>query len=299
MSQINELNLKNWKKYEDILTDSLWIINKRDKSSTHKGDYHGNFVPQIPNQLIRRFTKKGDVVLDTFLGSGTTLIECKKLKRSGIGIELLPKVAKIARDRIINSNLPAKVAKERPVLGMGWPASGGKSQNLFQEVIQGDSARNDTKKAAIKILKKWKKDKVQLIIMHPPYHDIIKFSKNRADLSNTKNVSVFVNSFMKVVMNFIGLLDDNHYLAVIIGDKYDKGEWIPLGFKIVEQMSKTRNLKLKSIVVKNMEGNRGKRNQENLWRYRALKCGFYIFKHEYILLFEKRFVDNGKGPTTN
>lgn len=72
--RINDLNLKNWKEYEDILTDSLWIISERDKSGAHTGEYHGNFIPQIPHQIMRRFTKKGDIVLDTFLGSGTTLI---------------------------------------------------------------------------------------------------------------------------------------------------------------------------------------------------------------------------------
>lgn len=56
---ITDLNLKNWKDYQDIITDSLWLIGERDKSGAHKGDYHGNFIPQTPNQLMRRFTKKG------------------------------------------------------------------------------------------------------------------------------------------------------------------------------------------------------------------------------------------------
>jgi len=74
MPKINDLNLKKWKEHDDILTDSLWIIGARDKSGAHTGEYHGNFIPQIPNQLIRRFTKKGDVVLDAFLGSGNLWI---------------------------------------------------------------------------------------------------------------------------------------------------------------------------------------------------------------------------------
>jgi hypothetical protein len=52
-----------------------------------------------------------------------------------------------------------------------------------------------------------------------------------------------------------------------------------------------RHYSLKSIVVKDMQGNRAKRNLENIWRYRALAGGFYIFKHEYVMFFRK----NGKN----
>ena len=48
-----------------------------------------------------------------------------------------------------------------------------------------------------------------------------------------------------------------------------------------------RGFLLKSVIVKNMEGNRAKRNQEKLWRLRALKGGFYIFKHEYVFILQK------------
>ncbi len=91
--KINDLNLNRWKEYDDIITDSLWIFDKRDTSGMHKAGYWGNFIPQIPNQLLRRYTKKGEWVLDPFLGSGTTLIECKRLGRNGVGVELNKRVA--------------------------------------------------------------------------------------------------------------------------------------------------------------------------------------------------------------
>jgi DNA modification methylase len=74
--KFNDLDLQNWKEC-DINTDSLWLINERDKSGKHKNIYHGNFIPQIPNQLIQRYTKENDVVLEPFMGSGTTLFECE------------------------------------------------------------------------------------------------------------------------------------------------------------------------------------------------------------------------------
>lgn len=268
MPKINDLNLNNWKEYQDIFTDSLWIIGERDKSGMHSGDYHGNFIPQIPNQLMRRFTKKDDVVLDTFLGSGTTLIECKRLGRNGIGIELLPRIAALARQRVNQQSFF--------------------DEKIFTEILIGDSTKVQTRRQVYEILKAHKKNWVQLIIMHPPYHDIIKFSNRADDLSNAKSIKEFLNLFGNVVSNFLGLLEKKHYLAVVIGDKYTNAEWIPLGFLTMQEVLKRDDLILKSILVKNMVNNRGKRNQEHLWRYRALTGGFYIFRHEYILLFQKK-----------
>jgi predicted RNA methylase len=268
MSRINDLNLSNWKGYQDIITDSLWIIDERDKSGAHKGDYHGNFVPQIPNQLMRRFTKKGDVVLDTFLGSGTTLIECKRLGRNGIGIELLPEVAEIAKQRISQETLF--------------------DSKVFTEVLIADSTKKETRQKVDEILKTHGRQTVQLIIMHPPYHDIIKFSDRPEDLSNANSVNDFLNRFSDVVSNFLDLLEGRHYLAVVIGDKYTNSEWVPLGFMTMQEVLSRGGLILKSILVKNIVNSRAKRNQEHLWRYRALVGGFYIFRHEYILLFQKK-----------
>src|ERR671925_2162315 len=108
-SSLNDLDLNQWREYSDIITDSLWLIPERDRSGVHLADYHGNFVPQIPYQAMRRYTSRGDVVLDPFLGSGTTLIECRRLGRHGIGIELKPELAQATRARIQRENNPDRI----------------------------------------------------------------------------------------------------------------------------------------------------------------------------------------------
>ena len=55
-SKFNDIDMQDWKNC-DINIDTLWLIDRRDKSGKHKNIYHGNFIPQIPNQLIRRYTK--------------------------------------------------------------------------------------------------------------------------------------------------------------------------------------------------------------------------------------------------
>lgn len=260
-SKVNDINLNRWKEYTDIITDSLWILDKRDSSGAHLGWYWGNFIPQIPHQLTMRYTKKREWILDAFVGSGTTLIECRRLGRNGIGIELNSEVARKAKEL---------VSKEKNV------------HNVTTEVITADSRYVNLKK----VLVKYGIEKVQLMIMHPPYHNIIRFSSSPNDLSNARTTEGFIKMFGDVIDNTTSYLDKGRYLGIVIGDKYSRGEWIPLGFYIMNEVLK-RNFSLKSIIVKNFEETRGKRNQKELWKYRALVGGFYIFKHEYILLFKK------------
>jgi DNA modification methylase len=260
-NKINDLNLNRWKEYEDIITDSLWILDKRDSSGVHKADYWGNFIPQIPNQMMRRYTKKGEWVLDTFAGCGTTLIESQRLGRNSIGIELQPKVTGIANNLI----------KSEP-----------NKFGTHNEVVTGDSREIDYKG----LISRYGQKSVQLLIMHPPYFDIIKFSNNPRDLSNANSVDDFLLMMKDIVRNASEVLDKGRYFALVIGDKYSKSEWIPLGFLTMQEVLKC-GFTLKSIIVKNFEETFGKRNQKDLWRYRAIVGGFYIFKHEYIFLFKK------------
>ena len=49
---------------------------------------------------LKDFSKKGDWILDPFMGSGTSLIEAQRMGRNSIGIELQPDVAREASERI-------------------------------------------------------------------------------------------------------------------------------------------------------------------------------------------------------
>jgi DNA modification methylase len=260
-SKINDINLHQWKEYDDILTDSLWVLDKRDNSGVHSASYWGNFIPQIPNQFLRRYTKKGDWVLDTFLGSGTTLIESNRLGRNGIGIELNKEVAATTKKNI---NKEAN------------------NFNVQSEIINANSLELDYEN----VLQKLGIKKVQLLMMHPPYWDIIKFSENPNDLSNAKTLESFLEMMRNLAEKTYSILEKDRYCVLVISDKYEGGEWIPLAFYTMQEFLK-KGYQLKSTIVKNFDVTKAKQSQKELWRYRALVGGFHIFKHEYIFLFKK------------
>jgi DNA modification methylase len=264
----SDIDLANWKDYPDILTDSLWQFPSRKNTGTHVGDYHGNFIPQVADQIMTRYSKHGDVVLDMFLGMGTSLIECRRLGRHGIGIELLPEIAERSQARI--------EATENP-------------HDMRTIVVNGSSADPETHDRVREALASLDRPEADLIFLHPPYSDIIRFSngEHAEDLSTVTSDEEFVARFGTVAAASFDLLAPGRFMALVIGDKYAKGEWVPLGFQCMQQCTDA-GYTLKSIVVKDINGNeRGKGKNANLWKYRALKDGYYVFKHEYVMLFQK------------
>jgi len=83
------------------LLDDVWQVNRICGT-------HSERIPEVPTQISETIVRRviavasnpGDLVIDPFLGSGTTGIIAKALKRNFIGIELIPKYAEIARKRI-------------------------------------------------------------------------------------------------------------------------------------------------------------------------------------------------------
>lgn len=263
--KFNDIDIENWKEL-DINVDSLWMINERDKSGKHSNIYHGNFIPQIPNQLIRRYTKKGETVLDTFLGSGTTLYECERLGRDFIGFDI---------NEVIISQVEGVMRDSKKV------------NYVIDKCDSSNKKEFDVK--ITKAFEKLKKESVDFLIMHPPYMDIVKFTDKREDLSKIDDLTVFVNAFLKVVKNGLSVLKKDKYFSIVVGDVYKKSEVIPLAFYIIDAIKRNFKVKLKGVVIKNIEGNRGKLGKGGIWRYRAMKSDYFIFKHEYILVFKKEF----------
>jgi len=261
----NDIDLNRWKEYTHVETDSLWILPARARGNGHQLEYHGNYIPQIATQTFLRYSKEGEIILDLFLGCGTSAIEAVRLKRRCIGVELKAELVDYVSDRLADAVRSGDV-----------------------RLVVGDSAGEGTReRVRAEMQAAWGCDHADLLVLHPPYADIIPFSDHPADLCNQPSTPAFVAAFTQVARNGYELLAPGRFAIVIIGDKYADSELVPLGFYCLQAMNDV-GFRTKSIVVKNIEGNEiGKGKSSNLWRYRALRGGFYIFKHEYVLICRK------------
>lgn len=264
MTAYNDIRLNDWRDYGHIKTDTLWEFPTRLSSGGHSYEYHGNYIPQIAQQLFERFTKKGDIVLDMFLGAATSAIEAQNMERRCIGVELKEELTEHVKTKFTKKQLVTDV-----------------------NVICGDSASDDISEKIKSRLEIMGAENAQFLVLHPPYDDIIKFSDKKEDLSNCSSTEEFYNLFEKVAKNGYDCLEKGRFAALIIGDKYAKGQYHPLSFECMNRMNKV-GFKTKAVIVKDIQGNeKAKGKDANLWRYRALAGGFYIFKHEYIIVFQK------------
>jgi len=79
-------------------TNGVWTFPGENRK---KVGHPAPFPVELPKRCIKLFSFVGDVVLDPFLGSGTTLIAAALLKRRGIGVEIEKKYCELAKQRII------------------------------------------------------------------------------------------------------------------------------------------------------------------------------------------------------
>lgn len=252
------------RKEADLNVDSLWLIDERQKGGKHSNVYHGNFIPQIPNQLIRRYTQPGETVLELFSGGGTTLFECESLGRNYIGFDINTDIIRYVNERMSDcDSIQYKIC----------------NCDVTEAKAFEDQARNACEEQGI--------ETVDFLIAHPPYMDIVKFTQDIRDLSQITELTFFLDKIIKTMHNALPFLMKDRYFAVVAGDIYKNSEVVPLAFYIMNAIKQNFKVKLKGIVVKNIEGNKGKLGVQDIWKYRALKSDYFLFKHEYIFVFKK------------
>ena len=95
LSKTDDIKINYDKTEKDPLT-SVWYIPHFIKKRLHPVQ-----MPiAVASKIIKRGSKKGDIVLDPFAGSGTTIIAASRLQREFLGIEINPKYVEIIKNRL-------------------------------------------------------------------------------------------------------------------------------------------------------------------------------------------------------
>ncbi len=104
------LNISSLKSSKEIKTlypknfreehTTVWSFKQRGNWASHSGEYRGNWSPYIPRNVILKYSKPDELVLDYFCGAGTTAVEAKLLGRKCIAMDINDKAIELAKKNI-------------------------------------------------------------------------------------------------------------------------------------------------------------------------------------------------------
>ena len=109
-------NISNW-----VARDKAFPTNVLHLATECNNKKHSAAFPEeLPEWFIKLFTKENDIVLDPFMGSGTSLIVAQRMNRNFIGIDIVPEYCELANKQLRNieiypKNNKSKNAKTKPI----------------------------------------------------------------------------------------------------------------------------------------------------------------------------------------
>ncbi|MHA1271802.1 MAG: DNA methyltransferase [Promethearchaeota archaeon] len=265
--KLNELDGNEWLRY----SISVWEITKTPEE--RKLGHPAIFPLELCNRIIKIFTKPGDIVLDPFFGSGSTLISAKNNNRKAIGFEINKEYIKLFKNRIKQTSISDFNLKEKDKR-INSIKIFNKNANLISDYLQPNS--------------------IDLCLTSPPYWDILRmkrtadyknirpYSDNDEDLGNIEDYNLFLLKLKEIFQQIYDILKDNKYCVIVLMDIRKKDQFFTFHIDTINFM-RDIGFYLDDIIIWNRK-----------MEYNNLRpLGYpYVFRvnriHEYILLFQKR-----------
>ena len=259
-SHINCLTAKEWVKDQV----AVWELYYEKRDIRDKDIHPAVFPIALPKKCIELFTHKGELVLDPFVGIGTTLIAARDLGRNAVGFDLNEKYIDFTNERLNQAQLNF-------------------GENTKQTAICDD---------AINILKYLDKETVSLCVTSPPYANMLnherlnksirsdlrqnkhykkvqQYSDNPRDLGTMK-IKEYIDELSKIYKRILPLLKPKAHCVININDLWEDNHRYPTHTYIIEAMEKV-GYELRNIIIWD------KRNLVN-------KVGIFGWPSNYITL---------------
>jgi len=233
---LNCMSAKDWIKSQL----GVWQFNYSSKDIRNKDLHPATFPISLAKKVVELFTHEGELVVDPFVGSGTTLVAAQELNRNAIGFDLQEKYVDLCQQRLVSNNF---------------------FNQAQQLVIQDD---------ALHIPNYLLPETVSLIWTSPPYANLLnrkrknksrrgderknnqfgkveQYSQDPRDLG-TMPIDEYTRAMGDIFENLLPLLKPKGHCVINVPDMWWENERITIHISLVEELRK-RGYELRNIII--------------------------------------------------
>jgi DNA modification methylase len=233
-SHINCLTAKEWLKCQL----GVWKFNYEGRDIRDKEVHPATFPISLSKRVIELFTHRGELVLDPFVGSGTTLVAAQDLDRNAVGFDLQEKYIALSKQRLSNTRL----------------------FNQSRQLAIQDDARN--------IPDYFNPETISLIWTSPPYANLLnrkrtnksrrvrnngqlgkieQYSQDDRDLG-TKPLDEYTKAMGDIFEKLLPLLKPRAHCVINVPDMWWEDQRITIHVSLIEELRK-RGYELRNIII--------------------------------------------------
>lgn len=233
-SHLNCLSAKDWLKNQL----GVWRFNYEGRDIRDKKVHPATFPISLARRIIEQFSHQGELVLDPFVGSGTTLLAAQDTNRNAVGFDLSPDYIELSKGRISQQSLV----------------------NSSRQIAITDDARN--------IARYLPEESLSLIATSPPYANLLnrkRKNKSRRDRKNeqlgtieqysqdprdlgTMDLDTYSNNMGSIFESLLPLLRPKAHCVINVPDIWWENRRITIHVSLIEEMRR-RGYELRNIII--------------------------------------------------
>lgn len=268
--ELKPIDARRLKPAPGELTDvstTVWSFPKRGSWATHRGDYRGNWAPQLPRALVLMYSEPGETVLDPMIGSGTTCIEARLLGRNCIGVDISYGAVMLTLHRLYWLERLAERQSGSP-----------EAENVkrtWSRIYHGDA----------RSLPLLSEGSVDLIATHPPYWNIIRYGGRdcrAGDLSCARSLEDHLKLMGEAARELYRVLKPGRHLGLLVGDTRVRKLYVPVSHYVLDVFLRAGFL-LREEVIKVQHKMRTTRE---IWS-KLRERDFLLIRHEKLFVLKK------------
>ena len=234
-SHICCLSAKEWLKNQL----GVWEFNYEKRDVRDKAVHPATYPISLPRRLIEQFTHQGELVVDPFVGSGSTLLAARDVGRNAVGFDLFKKYVRLCRQRLDETH------------------------DLLVNTTQ--LALHDDAKNITNYLDE---ESISLIVTSPPYSNLLnrkRKNKSRRDRDNdqlgkveqysqdprdlgTMPLDKYTKSIGDIFESLLPMLRYKAHCVINVPDMWWENKRITIHVSLIEEL-RTRGYELRNIII--------------------------------------------------